>query len=277
MRARRIAPILAIAIALVLCCRGRAVAGPPYQTDDPDPTPYRHYEIYINSQYSHDADSISGTIPSLEINYGLMPNVQFSVTTSLAGGRLTGRPWYVGAGEAEVALKMRFIPETGSMPQISFSPAVVVPSGSLKASTDETETKIFLPLWAQKSIGPWTIFGGGGWWHNPGAGNRDYTFEGLAVERDVNDSLTVGAEIYGNSAPTMDIGGSTSFGVGLIKSLGEQHKVLFSIGRAFGRANTLSTYAAYELYLGPKSKETRKNSEAGASPSASAASVRAIP
>lgn len=231
-----------------------ALAGPPYQTDDPEPTPHRYYEIYLNSQLSHDARGITGTFPSLEINYGLMPNVQFSVTVSRAAFQSPGGTWHAGFGDGEVALKVRFLQETARAPQIAFYPAIVLPSGDAKLGLGEGAPKVFLPLWAQKQIGTWSVFGGGGVWHNPGLGKRDYTFSGIAAQHDVNENLAFGAELFHTGAPAFDERASTAFSVGVIKGLDEHHKLLFSIGRSLDGTNTFSAYAAYELYLGPRAK-----------------------
>lgn len=246
--------VVAIAVVFVLAQRVPALAGPPYQTDDPEPTPYRHYEIYINSQFSHDPEGLSGTFPSLEINYGLMPNVQFSVTASLAAARPPGGTWHTGFGDSEVALKVRFVGETANTPQIAFYPAVILPSGDANLRLGDGATKIFLPLWAQKSFGPWSVFGGGGVWRNPGPGKRDYTFSGIAAQKDLTQTLALGAEVFHTGAATIDGRASTEFSVGAIKGLDEHHKLLFSIGRSLDGTNTLSTYVAYELYLGPRAE-----------------------
>jgi hypothetical protein len=256
----RAIPTLILSLTLTQTIPGRAVAGPPFQTDDPEPTPYRHYEIYINSQFAHDGDILSGTLPALEVNYGLMPNVQFSVTGSLAGSHVAGEPWNLGFGDTEIALKMRFVQESAATPQIAFYPSVVIPADA-KLGTGAGPPKIFLPFWAQKSFGPWTISGGGGFWHNPGIGKRDYAFTGLALQRDLSENLSVGAEMFHSGASTTGASAigdsaSTGFSVGLIQGLGPYHKVLFSIGRGLSGTNVLSTYAAYELYLGPSSPKT---------------------
>ena len=43
--ARTVAIALSLA-ALALCSGRTAFAGPPFQTDDPDPVDYRHFEMY---------------------------------------------------------------------------------------------------------------------------------------------------------------------------------------------------------------------------------------
>lgn len=228
-----------------------AYAGPPFQVDDPEPTPYRHYEIYVVSHFQHDLGNTSGSAPALEINYGLMPNVQFSVTTQVAASRESGGFWRTGYGDTEVALKMRLASETASRPQIAFYPAVVLPTGNSDAGLGG-DAKIFLPLWAQKTVGSWTVFGGGGLWHNPGPGKRDSTFTGIAAQREVGERFSYGAEIFHETADTVDGRASTGFNLGMTRSLDEHHKVLFSAGRSIRGSNALSAYAAYQLNLGPK-------------------------
>jgi hypothetical protein len=51
-----------------------ANAGPPYRTDDPEPTPLGHYEFYTFSTGTVVRDDTSGSLPALELNYGLIPN-----------------------------------------------------------------------------------------------------------------------------------------------------------------------------------------------------------
>ena len=55
--------------------------------------------------------------------------------------------------------------------------------------------RILLPVWAQKDFGPWSLFGGGGYTINPGAGNRNFWQSGLALTRNVTPRLSLGAEI----------------------------------------------------------------------------------
>src|SRR5258708_838938 len=64
---------------LALGCLAAATlahAGPPFATDDPEPVEYRHWEIYLGSQYEHGGDGASGTLPHLEVNYGALPELQ---------------------------------------------------------------------------------------------------------------------------------------------------------------------------------------------------------
>jgi hypothetical protein len=230
-----------------------AFAGPPYQTDDPDPTAYRHYEIYVFGSYDADAShAVNAQLPSLEVNYGLMPNVQFSVSVPFAGASAPGTPFTAGVGDAEIGAKVRFVQEGSGRPQVAFYPSVELPTGSAAAGLGNGLPRVFLPLWLQKTNGAWTYFGGGGVWHNPGPGNRDYTFTGLAATRSVRDGLAIGAELYRQSASTTGGAGETGSGIGIVVERGSGHAILASIGRDLSGSTTLHAYAAYEMYLGPK-------------------------
>ncbi len=126
--------VVAIAVLCLSATTAPALAGPPYETDDPEPTAYRHYEIYAFGSYDQDAShAVSAQLPSLEVNYGLMPNVQFSVTLPFAGAGAPGTPFTAGLGDIELGLKLRFVQEAPGRPQVSFYPSVDLPTGNVAA------------------------------------------------------------------------------------------------------------------------------------------------
>lgn len=51
-------------------------SGPPFDTDDPEPVSFKHWEYYISSVNTRQADIWFGTAPHIELNYGLIQNVQ---------------------------------------------------------------------------------------------------------------------------------------------------------------------------------------------------------
>jgi len=53
-----------------------AIAGPPFHTDDPEPVEYKHWEVYLASQYFNFRDGNIMTAPHVEISYGAIPNLQ---------------------------------------------------------------------------------------------------------------------------------------------------------------------------------------------------------
>ena len=223
----------------------RAFAGPPYVTDDPEPTEYRHWEIYSGFQFENDgAGTTSASVPFAEFNYGAMPNVQTSIAMQLNVDD-TG-PAHRGYGGTEFGIKTRFVQETSTRPQISFYPSVEMPA--LAGAHAVT----LLPLWLQKSSGPWTAFGGAGEYFNSNPGMRDSTFVGGALERTLSPGTTVGAELYHQSADTIGAADTTAANVGMIAQVGTYHAILFSVGRALHGSTTFQAYASYEFALGPE-------------------------
>jgi hypothetical protein len=57
-----------------------AFAGPPFRTDDPEPTDFQHFQIYLFSTGTKTTDGWTGTLPGLEVDYGALPNLQLAVT-----------------------------------------------------------------------------------------------------------------------------------------------------------------------------------------------------
>ena len=67
------------------CCLGisPAMAGPPYLTDDPEPTDYKHFEIYNFTNGTATRANTSGEA-GIDINYGGAPNLQLTATLPAA-------------------------------------------------------------------------------------------------------------------------------------------------------------------------------------------------
>ena len=148
---------------VVLWCLAPAAAnaGPPYRTDDPEPTPLGHYEFYTFSTGTVVRDDTSGSLPAFELNYGLIPNGQLTIDASAAFDRPSGGPLQFGYGDTPISFKYRFIQEDeqGWRPQVAVFPLVQLPTGDQSRGLGAGHVLVFLPMWAQKSFGDWTIDG----------------------------------------------------------------------------------------------------------------------
>ena len=247
MIARRLLFIAAVLLAAIR----PAAAGPPYLTDDPEPAAYRHYEIYIASEYEHDGHGVAASLPLLDMNYGVAPNVQLTVGAPLEYTR-DGAAEGFGVGGFELGVKYRFIQEGADFAQVALYPQVVLPASRVAGTG---KPKFFFPLWMRKSFGRWTAFGGGGRWINPGPGNLDYWAGGLAVTRELSNGTSVGAEVYETTPDILGAGHRTMIGVGLTTPLGHGREALLSVGRAVRGGNGLSAYFGYGITLGPSAPE----------------------
>lgn len=240
------------AAALVLFASAGASAGPPYLTDDPEPVPYRHWELYLAGQIAHEADGWSGTGPHVEVNYGAVADVQLHLIAPLAFSLPDKGAAQYGPGDIELGAKVRLVHETEWIPQVGTFPLIELPSGSEARGLGGGHVQLFLPIWIQKSFGPWTTYGGAGFWINPGAGNRDYGFFGWQAQRRLADALTIGAEVF-HTTPKQDGESSeTRFNIGMIVDLGETHHLLFSWGRGIPDLHRGQAYVAYQATFGPE-------------------------
>lgn len=239
---------------LFLAVGGTALAGPPFQTDDPDPVAYRHFEAYVFEL--SDGTVPGGTtleVPSFEVNWGVVPNVQLHLVVPVgASFAPKGGAVHYGVGDTELGAKVRLMKESKRLPEVGIFPFVELPSGSAANGLGVGTTWYRLPLWIQKSWGQakeWTSYGGGGEAVVPQTGYKNYPFAGWLVQRQVNKKLMLGVELFGHGAEgeaatstrssTMaDLGGSYEFKPGF--------DLLFAAGRSVaGQPETYSYLALY--------------------------------
>jgi hypothetical protein len=228
-----------------------ALAGPPFQTDDPEPVEHKHWEIYIASQFKHNRDGDLATLPQVELNYGIFPNTQIHLIVPFQYNSPSGEEAHYGYGDTELGVKFRFIQETEWIPMVGIFPLVELPTGNQNEGLGNGKAQFFIPLWLQKSWGPWTSYGGGGYWINPGDGNKDWWFFGWEVQREISKALTLGGELIYRTADTD--GGDNSFGfnLGAIINLTENHHILFSAGSDISGPTRFQGYIAYQYTFGP--------------------------
>ena len=243
-------PVALQACALLLGA-ATARAGPPYATDDPEPVPYQHWELYLATQHAHDADGWSGAAPELEVNYGVLPTMQLHLVAPLSYVQPAAGPAQYGYGDTELGLKCRSIPEGDWLPQVGVFPLLEVPTGSRSRGLGNGIAQLYLPVWLQKSFGPWTSYGGFGYWFNPGEGQRNWWFFGWQLQRRIADGVAVGAEIFHTTPKDAAGGPETRFNVGAVVDLGDTHHLLLSAGRGLQGPNLFQGYFAYQLTFGP--------------------------
>ncbi|HTZ39811.1 MAG TPA: transporter [Syntrophales bacterium] len=240
--------------ALVVLAPVPAFAGPPYQTDDPETVEYQHWEFYIASQYRHDKDGDTATLPHVEINYGVIPNVQLHLIVPLVYNSPSGEASHYGLGDVELGVKFRFIQESEWIPMVGTFPFIEIPTGNQNEGLGNGKAQYFIPLWLQKSWGPWTSYGGGGYWINPGDGNKDWWFWGWQVQREISKALAVGAELIYRTADVDNGDNSFGYNIGAVININENHHLLFSAGSDISGPNRFSCYVGYQFTFGPEGK-----------------------
>lgn len=233
--------ILISAVFLLLIPAGSVLAGPPFNTDDPEPVPFHHWEYYISSINFYQAKSWSGTMPHFEVNYGLFHNMQVHLLLPLNYETMSGVPTKYGYADTEVGAKYCFLGETDSRPQIGTFPIVLLPTVKDQEFSDG-KVKLFVPVWAQKSWSKLTTYGGAGYWINSGASNKNSVFAGWELQYDFSEKLTLGGELYGQSPDVADGQSVMAFNVGGSVNPSEKFHFIFSVGHSLIHENFLSSY-----------------------------------
>jgi hypothetical protein len=221
-------------------------AGPPFFTDDPEPVEPDHWEFYLFGQGTKAAGFNSISAPAIEVNYGVAKNVQLHVVAPVANFSARDAGWSSGFGDTEIGIKYRFLEETDSQPQLAFFPMAEVATGNSSRGLGNGRTWYRLPIWAQKSWGPWATYGGGGWAANSAPGQRNYSFAGWLIQRDLGEKLTLGAELFRQGASTSTGEGSTIANFGGTFKFTKNVNLLFSVGHTLsGPPSTVWYFGLY--------------------------------
>lgn len=204
MRRWRCAPIVATASLWA----APALAGPPYATDDPQPTDLGRWEIYSFANGAHTPGETEGET-GLDLNYGAAKDLQLTLVLPAAYSDAGGLS--VGGGQIEAAAKVKLLHADDFGLDVAVFPRAFIPTSGGRFGS--ANVSLLLPVWVGRDVGKWQVFGGGGFQINPGAGQRNFWTGGLAATRDVSRRLNLGAELYAHTADT--VGGRGLVGVNL--------------------------------------------------------------
>jgi hypothetical protein len=147
-------------------------------------------------------------------------------------------------GDVQLGVKYRFLHETNGWPQIAFYPAVTLPTGNAARGLGSGRAWFQLPLWVQKSWGPWTTYGGGGAALNSAADRRDYGFAGWLLQRDFGEHLTLGGELFAQGRDEDNDQGFIALNFGGSYKLTEHFSLLASAGHSVAGENHMLWYFA---------------------------------
>jgi len=226
-----------------------AWSGPPFVTDDPEPTEYQHSEMYIASDQTNTPDGTLIT-PLFEYNYGVLPDVQLSITVPYVFNNPAGQTKQQGLGDLVLGAKYRFIQETNSHPMMAFYPVVSLSNGNANKGLGNGGTQILLPVWIQKTWGDWQSYGGVGYWINKAPGTSNHWYYGWALQKNISERVILGGEIFheGEQLPA-DVS-STGFSLGATYNLNQHNRLLISATseRAITDVGSQKRYSSYLGY-----------------------------
>jgi hypothetical protein len=230
-----------ITLCLFLCLGLISYAGPPFLTDDPEPVEYKHWELYLSTINTIQQNEWEGTSPHIEVNYGLISNVQVHLLLPVNYNYFPEGKATFGYAYTEMGVKYRFIRESSDCPQIGIFPIVEIPTIN-NPKFGNGKPQIYLPIWAQKSWGKITMYGGAGYWLNLGTDNQNWIFSGLETQYEFSSVVTIGGEIYYHTAETINTDNVVGFNIGGIVNANETTHFIFSLGHTFTSDNTATAY-----------------------------------
>jgi hypothetical protein len=223
-----------------------AEAGPPFVTDDPQPTDAGHWEIY-NFVAGGPVGAVMTGQAGLDLNYGAHDNLQLTAVLPVAFE--SDDDTRAGLGNVELAVKYRFLRQSPDSitPDVAVFPRLFLPAGTRGLGSDRTS--LLLPIWAEKDFGRWSVFGGGGYDINPGPANRNFWISGAVLTYAVNDRLSVGAEVYNQSPDAAEAKPFTGVNLGVTYKLVDHWSLLAAGGPGVQNA---ASQGRYDFYLALK-------------------------
>jgi hypothetical protein len=222
-----------------------ATAGPPYLTDDPVPTATGQWEIYAFTAGEGRRSTFDGDA-GFDLNYGPVKGVQLTATLPLNFSDSPSEGWRSGTDDVELGVKYRFFNDENRGLSAAIFPRAILPTSSLAT---HGKARFLLPLWLGKDFaGGTSLFGGGGYMINPGAGNRDFWQAAVAITHDLSKGVSVGAEVARQGPDTPGGTAQTRAGVGSIVHLAGPASLLVSGGPTWADRRTgYHFYAALGL------------------------------
>ena len=204
-------------------CRAQ---GPPYQTDDPVPVDYGHYEFYVFGAADGTPVEMDTNGPAFEFNWGAAPRVQIHAILPWGEVAPSNNAIYAPAGtgpsafgltDAELGVKLALIKESKYVPQIGTFTMFELPTGNYDKGLGVGKVWYRMPLWLQKNFGKWLVDGGAGETVVPQKDYHDFPYGGFLVKRELSERLELGAEVFshgGEGVATPQTQASTMVDVG---------------------------------------------------------------
>ncbi len=221
-------------------------AGPPYLSDDPQPTPYRQFEVYLFTQGVRTEEGTSGA-SGVDFNYGAGADLQLTVVIPRAYERPRDAPTPSGLGNIELAAKYRFMHQSDYGWDVAFFPRVFLPSASTEVG--ERHAALLLPLWLERDFGRWSTFGGGGCAINHGGDSRNYCTVSWALAYQLREQLQLGAELVYQGADTEGLPAAVIAGAGMRYDLGKTWHLLAYAGPDLRHSGDIDRYTWYASVL----------------------------
>jgi hypothetical protein len=221
-------------------------AGPPFVTDDPEPPPPGGWEINVPFIVERTPGKTAMDAPLFDFNYGL-PDIQLKLEFPVRVVREDGNGTEAGPGDLLTGVKWRFLNKEKSQLQFGIYPQLLLPTGDHARGLGDGGSAFVFPLLAQKNWDKWTLYGNVGYWWQTAAETRNYVYAGAVLERGINERLTLGAELFGNSPKERGGRSELAFNFGGTWKLNKHLNLLFAGRRDIVGDTTAMGYIGLQL------------------------------
>lgn len=219
------------------------VAGPPFNTDDPETVGFKHWEYYLSSMHFIQPGKMTGTLPHFEVNYGVIQNGQLHMELPMNYDYIQHQDFRYGYSNTELGFKYRFFQNKDKSFQIGAFPIFEIPT--IKNKNFDNNLQIYLPVWVQKSWKKWTTYGGCGYWINTGTNNKNWLYAGCEVQYDFSERFTLGGELFYRTASS-DTGSSfAGFNLGGLINFTDKLHLIFSFGHSITTDKSFMSYIGF--------------------------------
>ena len=135
---------------LVCWCAVAARAAQPFTTDDPDPDTLHQIQIYTSNTLAWSRESYSGSLPSVEFEYGAWDNLELDLLVQAACDQdLPDGSFHEGYGDTELGFKYQFVHADNPILkgfEIATAPVFIIPTGNGHTNLGNGGGREFLPI-----------------------------------------------------------------------------------------------------------------------------------
>jgi hypothetical protein len=137
--------------------------------------------------------------------YGL-PQLQIEFDIPMAVSSDDRKGTNNGLGDLLYGIKWRFFDDEKTQTQIGIYPQMFAPTGNYREGLGGGRPNYILPLLAEKSWGKWTLYGNVGYRLQIALDEQSYWYTGAVLQREINDRLSLGVELFGNTTTVPNAG-----------------------------------------------------------------------
>jgi hypothetical protein len=218
---------------------------PPAEPPEP-----QRWTVQVGGLYTTRQGETAGWAPNVEVNYNVTDRLQLHAMMPHAYDSFRGLGTSFGPGDFEIGARYRLVDDDpqGWMPSIAVYPLIDFPTGEVSERLGTGSTHAFLPVWFSKAFGSWIPFGGGGYWINPGVGNKDWGFVAAGVVRVLSEEISLTFDVFHATASKVGLKEQTGVDIGVRYNLTDNHHFIVTVGRGIENADKTNQFTSFVAY-----------------------------